>query len=102
MDLYITFLSVASQIRNGSTSSSPLIGRFCGRNLPSPIFPQSNELYLRFKSDVSDSREGFEATWTSSPHGENCLWQNTAAFVMVNTGSDMERTFFDECDFIMR
>ncbi|XP_059183305.1 cubilin [Centropristis striata] len=57
------------EIRNGSTSSSPLIGRFCGNTLPSPIFPQSNQLYLRFKSDYSASRDGFEATWTSSPHG---------------------------------
>ncbi|XP_027132680.1 cubilin, partial [Larimichthys crocea] len=57
------------EIRNGSTANSPLIGRFCGSTLPSPIFPQSNQLYLRFKSDFSHARDGFEATWTSSPHG---------------------------------
>ncbi|XP_054478628.1 cubilin [Anoplopoma fimbria] len=57
------------EIRNGSTVDSPLIGRFCGNTLPSPIFPQSNLLYLRFKSDSSMARDGFEATWTSSPHG---------------------------------
>ncbi|TKS88119.1 Cubilin 460 kDa receptor [Collichthys lucidus] len=59
------------EIRNGSTANSPLIGRFCGSTLPSPIFPQSNLLYLRFKSDFSHARDGFEATWTSSPHGQN-------------------------------
>ncbi|XP_060950209.1 cubilin [Limanda limanda] len=57
------------EIRNGSTADSPLIGRFCGSTLPSPIFPQSNLLYLRFKSDFSSARDGFEVTWTSSPHG---------------------------------
>ncbi|XP_013879229.1 cubilin [Austrofundulus limnaeus] len=57
------------EVRNGSTASSPLIGRFCGSTLPSPIFPRSNLLYLRFKSDFSFSRDGFDATWTSSPHG---------------------------------
>ncbi|XP_032366699.1 cubilin [Etheostoma spectabile] len=57
------------EIRNGSTADSPLIGRFCGSTLPSPIFPQSNQLYLYFKSDFSSARDGFEATWTSSPHG---------------------------------
>ncbi|XP_028288640.1 cubilin [Parambassis ranga] len=57
------------EVRNGSTADSPLIGRFCGNTLPSPIFPQSHLLYLRFKSDVSQTRDGFEATWTSSPHG---------------------------------
>uniref|UniRef100_A0A3Q4HHJ3 Cubilin (intrinsic factor-cobalamin receptor) n=1 Tax=Neolamprologus brichardi TaxID=32507 RepID=A0A3Q4HHJ3_NEOBR len=57
------------EIRNGSTADSPLIGKFCGSTLPSPVFPQSNQLYLRFKSDFSHSRDGFDATWTSSPHG---------------------------------
>ncbi|KAM7390891.1 hypothetical protein PAMA_008881 [Pampus argenteus] len=57
------------EIRNGSTADSPLIDRFCGTTLPNPIFPQSNLLYLYFKSDYSQARDGFEATWTSSPHG---------------------------------
>uniref|UniRef100_A0A3Q2TAZ9 Cubilin n=1 Tax=Fundulus heteroclitus TaxID=8078 RepID=A0A3Q2TAZ9_FUNHE len=57
------------EIRNGSTADSQLIGRFCGQTLPSPIFPQSNQLYLRFKSDYSAARDGFDATWTSSAHG---------------------------------
>ncbi|MED6285606.1 hypothetical protein CHARACLAT_030894, partial [Characodon lateralis] len=56
-------------IRNGSTADSQLIGRFCGQALPSPIFPHFNQLYLRFKSDFSAARDGFDATWTSSPHG---------------------------------
>ncbi|KAM4718445.1 cubilin [Anableps anableps] len=57
------------EIRNGSTADSKLIGKFCGQTLPNPIFPQFNQLYLRFKSDYSDARDGFDATWTSSPHG---------------------------------
>ncbi|XP_029134023.2 cubilin [Labrus bergylta] len=57
------------EIRNGSTADSPLIDRYCGNTVPSPIFPQSNQLYLRFKSDFSSARDGFEATWTSSPQG---------------------------------
>ncbi|XP_070842448.1 cubilin [Chaetodon trifascialis] len=57
------------EIRNGSTVDSPLIDRICGSTLPSPIFSQFNLLYIRFKSDFSHARDGFEATWTSSPHG---------------------------------
>ncbi|KAK7881371.1 hypothetical protein WMY93_029780 [Mugilogobius chulae] len=56
-------------VRNGSTADSPLLGKFCGSTLPSPVFPQSNQLYLRFKSDYSLAMDGFEATWTSSPQG---------------------------------
>ncbi|XP_072307339.1 cubilin [Eucyclogobius newberryi] len=57
------------EARNGSTADAPLLGKFCGSTVPSPIFPQSNQLYLRFKSDYSQALDGFEATWTSSPHG---------------------------------
>ncbi|XP_056290732.1 cubilin [Pseudoliparis swirei] len=57
------------EIRNGSTADSPLIGRFCGSTLPNPVFPQTNLLYLRFKSDYAMTRDGFEATWTSSLQG---------------------------------
>ncbi|XP_017555843.2 cubilin [Pygocentrus nattereri] len=56
------------EIRNGSTASAPLLGKYCGSTLPSPIFPRSNELYLRFQSDFSAARNGFEITWTSSPY----------------------------------
>lgn len=57
------------EVRNGSTADAPLLGKFCGPSVPSPVFPQSNQLYLRFKSDPSNSRDGFDATWTSSPKG---------------------------------
>ncbi|XP_056155801.1 cubilin [Lampris incognitus] len=57
------------EVRNGSTADSPLLGKFCGSTLPSPIFPLASQLHLRFKTDVSLSRNGFEATWTSSPQG---------------------------------
>ncbi|KAG9276492.1 cubilin [Astyanax mexicanus] len=57
------------EIRNGSTASAPLLGKYCGSTLPSPIFPRINELYLHFQSDFSSARDGFEITWTSSPQG---------------------------------
>ncbi|XP_015441120.1 cubilin isoform X1 [Pteropus alecto] len=57
------------EVRNGSDSSSPLLGTYCGTLLPNPIFSQNNELYLRFKSDGATSRRGYEIIWTSSPSG---------------------------------
>ncbi|XP_066539114.1 cubilin [Hoplias malabaricus] len=57
------------EIRNGSTASAPLLGKYCGNTLPSPIFPRSNELFLNFHSDFSGAFNGFEITWTSSPQG---------------------------------
>ncbi|XP_029444624.1 cubilin [Rhinatrema bivittatum] len=55
------------EVRNGSDSSSPLLGRYCGTTLPNPIFPKNHALYLRFQSDRTVSRNGYEITWTSSP-----------------------------------
>lgn len=66
--LLLTCLS-CHQVRNGSSASAPLLGKFCGSTLPNPVFPMSNLLFLRFKSDVSQARNGFEITWTSSPQG---------------------------------
>ncbi|XP_066579431.1 cubilin [Amia ocellicauda] len=57
------------EIKNGSTSSSPLLGKYCGQTLPNPVFPKSNLLYLHFKTDYSNAQNGFEITWTSSPKG---------------------------------
>uniref|UniRef100_A0A8C5UZ61 Cubilin n=1 Tax=Microcebus murinus TaxID=30608 RepID=A0A8C5UZ61_MICMU len=57
------------EVRNGSNSDSPLLGKYCGTLLPSPVFSQNNELYLRFKSDSVISSHGYEIIWTSSPSG---------------------------------
>ncbi|XP_058537778.1 cubilin isoform X1 [Neofelis nebulosa] len=57
------------EVRNGSDSSSPLLGTYCGTLQPNPIFSQNNELYLRFKSDGATSGLGYEIVWTSSPSG---------------------------------
>lgn len=57
------------EVRNGSESSSPLLGTYCGTLLPNPIFSQNHELYLRFKSDGATSGRGYEIIWTSSPSG---------------------------------
>uniref|UniRef100_A0A673MIH9 CUB domain-containing protein n=1 Tax=Sinocyclocheilus rhinocerous TaxID=307959 RepID=A0A673MIH9_9TELE len=57
------------EVRNGSTATSPLLGKHCGSTLPNPVFPGSNQLFLYFKSDFTIARNGFEITWTSSPQG---------------------------------
>ncbi|KAJ8975810.1 hypothetical protein NQ317_013741, partial [Molorchus minor] len=41
------------EIRNGGTSSSPLIDRYCGTDIPKLISSHTNQFYLFFKSDMS-------------------------------------------------
>ena len=56
------------EIYDGFSSSSDLIGRYCGNEIPDVIESQSNQLYLYFQTDDSDSRCGFEATWIALNH----------------------------------
>ncbi|XP_075068011.1 cubilin [Mixophyes fleayi] len=57
------------EVRNGSAPDSPILGTYCGNNLPNPVFPKSNILRLFFKSDFTLNTKGYEITWTSSPSG---------------------------------
>ncbi|EDV51468.2 cubilin homolog [Drosophila erecta] len=51
------------EIRNGDSESSPLIGRYCGTEIPSTLPSFGNALYLKFKSDDSIEQKGFLLSW---------------------------------------
>lgn len=53
------------QIHDGRSSSSHMIGRFCGDKLPKGgnIISTQSSLYLWFRSDNSTAHDGFELTW---------------------------------------
>ncbi|KAI5643882.1 CUB domain-containing protein [Phthorimaea operculella] len=55
------------QIHDGISSSSQLIGRFCGSEFPrgGNIISSHNNLYLWFRSDSSIVSDGFALHWTS-------------------------------------
>ena len=61
------------EVREGGSPQSPLIGRYCGRNLPLPVTSLGNQMFVRFRSDFSVASSGFRAryqtlcggTWTS-------------------------------------
>ena len=105
------------EIRNGAEPTSPLLGRFCGfeRNvLPKDLISHSNHLWLRFKSDTSQSAKGFQLYYDTasngcggtltafsgiiespnypSPYGHNadCLWT-----IKISQGSLVELTVID-------
>ena len=55
------------EIRNGNASTSPLIGnRRCGDNIPGSVLSSGNQLYMKFSSDGSKSRSGFEINVSKS------------------------------------
>lgn len=51
------------EVRDGSSESDPLIGRFCGSQNPQDISSSSNQLWMKFASDGSVNRGGFSASF---------------------------------------
>lgn len=46
---------------DGPNSKSPILGRFCGSKKPDPVVASTNKMFLRFYSDASVQRKGFQA-----------------------------------------
>uniref|UniRef100_A0A0A1WR72 Cubilin n=1 Tax=Zeugodacus cucurbitae TaxID=28588 RepID=A0A0A1WR72_ZEUCU len=57
------------EIRNGKSSTSPLIGKFCGNTIPARLPSFTNYMYLHFVSDSYISDKGFYLTWQQTETG---------------------------------
>ncbi|XP_055841856.1 cubilin homolog [Episyrphus balteatus] len=57
------------EIRNGMTEASPLIGKFCGTEIPPHIPSFTNHLYLHFHSDASLNYPGFDIIFQQTSTG---------------------------------
>ena len=53
------------RIYDGSGTNSPSLGESSGSSLPTNIQSSSNELYIKFTSDSSNSGDGFKAVVTA-------------------------------------
>jgi cubilin len=62
-------VSRVPQIRNGETSDSTLIGRYCGSSIPAPIHSSAHSLWIKFKSDSSVQNHGFRARYETANTG---------------------------------
>ncbi|KAJ7305195.1 hypothetical protein JRQ81_011103 [Phrynocephalus forsythii] len=57
------------EVYNGKDTKAPVLDRFCGTKKPEPLVSTSNRMFLRFFSDNSVQKKGFEATYTSECGG---------------------------------
>lgn len=73
-------------IRDGSSSKSPLIGKFCGKSRPATITSTDNYLWILFNSDSSATSHGFKAIWTSE-FVETILPTTTSSTVATTRGT---------------
>ncbi|KAG9476560.1 hypothetical protein GDO78_003221 [Eleutherodactylus coqui] len=86
------------EVRDGPSSESTLIGKYCGSVAPPVIFSTQRSLYVHFLTDASSTNHGFKATYKSViegcggtmttpegtvispgypnvyPHGVRCMW----------------------------
>jgi CUB domain len=66
-----------------------MIGRFCGTTVPDPVTTSSNFLWVKFFTDATTERTGFEATVVNvdpvcgSPIAINATYQPQVTFVGV-------------------
>ncbi|XP_064843720.1 inactive serine protease PAMR1-like isoform X2 [Oncorhynchus masou masou] len=54
------------ELRDGDSLSSPIIGRFCGNELPPPIRTSGSRLHVLFVSDGYNNFDGFFAAFQQS------------------------------------
>jgi hypothetical protein len=59
------------KVYNGPGESYPLIGTYSGNSIPPSITAPSGAMYLQFTTDALLVKQGWEATYTSSPGAVN-------------------------------
>ncbi len=47
---------------DGDSDTAAILGRLCGSKIPEQLVSTGNKMYLRFISDASVQRKGFQAT----------------------------------------
>jgi len=62
----------ALTVYDGVNDEAPVIGSYCGTQLPSDILASTNHLFIVFQSDDSETAAGFRAHY-SAKHGTGAV-----------------------------
>lgn len=62
------------EVYDGRDAKAPVLGRFCGSKKPEPVLATGSRMFLRFYSDNSVQRKGFQASHST---GEAASGQGT-------------------------
>lgn len=84
-------------VYDGGSTSSPLIGQYRGSPLPLTITSSSNQLYVVFTSDGSNTYSGFAASYhgkktTSNDNYYNYHCTTIVTIIVIATGVGWERS----------
>lgn len=58
------------KIYNGPDETAPELGHYCGRHMIGAATSSSNEVFIVFKSDLSNTARGFSMFYNSISGGE--------------------------------
>ena len=56
-------------IRNGHSPNSPILGRYCGSSIPSPLLASNNEVSVQFVTNGVSQLSGFLLNYTQFVRG---------------------------------
>ena len=70
----------AVTVYDGTNDESPVIGSYCGSEVPTDILASTNHLFIVFQSDSSENAAGFRAHYsgkhgTGAVDGKHCVLQ---------------------------
>jgi Zn-dependent metalloprotease len=77
----------AVEVYDGSTTTSKLLGRFTGSNLPPTITSSGGTMLIRFFSDLEVNHSGFKASYTSTQNNY-CSGSTTILTALNGSFSD--------------
>lgn len=60
------------EVFDGESEKSPILGRLCGNKIPDPLIATGNKMFLRFISDASVQRKGFQAMHSTGQKNQGC------------------------------
>lgn len=64
------------EIYDGRDGKAPSLGRYCGSKKPPPVTSSGNKMFIRFFSDNSVQKKGFEASHTAGVCVECYSWHS--------------------------
>lgn len=64
-ELLVAYIHFFFQLYDGNNENANLAGTFCGSTVPAPFLSTHNSLTVKFITDNSVEREGFNATYTT-------------------------------------
>lgn len=63
--LLVVYMLFFFQLYDGDNENASLAGTFCGATVPAPFLSTRNSLTVKFVTDNSVEREGFNVTYTT-------------------------------------